>query len=176
MFGLGKGKMSITIQKTNYAPGDTISGNVALTLKKPAKARGLSLCLIGKYKATQSELEMETETLRDDVESKTEELPYPLEPKFERTAVIQNRPFFARGRPSTLGMLPGEEDIRKTVRICGFEQQLDGEKEYVGGRQYHFDIKIRDDTPTDPVKWYLLAKLDIPGGLDISKKVDVTIG
>jgi hypothetical protein len=26
------------------------------------------------------------------------------------------------------------------------------------------------------LKWYLLAKLDIPGGLDISKKVDITIG
>jgi hypothetical protein len=29
---------------------------------------------------------------------------------------------------------------------------------------------------SSPIEWYLLAKLDIPGGLDISKKVDVTIG
>jgi hypothetical protein len=30
--------------------------------------------------------------------------------------------------------------------------------------------------PFQRIKWYLLAKLDIPGGLDISKKVDITIG
>ena len=30
--------------------------------------------------------------------------------------------------------------------------------------------------PLQQTKWYLLAKLDIPGGLDIKKKADVTIG
>jgi len=30
--------------------------------------------------------------------------------------------------------------------------------------------------PFQLIKWYLLAKLDIPGGLDISKKVDIAIG
>ena len=25
-------------------------------------------------------------------------------------------------------------------------------------------------------KWYLLAKLDIPGGLDVNRKTDITIG
>ena len=28
----------------------------------------------------------------------------------------------------------------------------------------------------EQVKWYLLAKLDVPGGLDISKRVDIIIG
>ena len=30
--------------------------------------------------------------------------------------------------------------------------------------------------PFQRIKWYLLAKLDIPGGLDISKRVDIIIG
>ena len=46
MFG-SKGKIDITIQKSNYVPGDTISGNVALTLKKPVKAKEVSISLIG---------------------------------------------------------------------------------------------------------------------------------
>jgi hypothetical protein len=54
MFGLGKGRIDIAIQKTNYAPGDTISGNVALTLKKPMKAREVSISLIGERKITQT--------------------------------------------------------------------------------------------------------------------------
>ena len=30
--------------------------------------------------------------------------------------------------------------------------------------------------PFRRIKWYLLAKLDVPGGFDVSKKVDITIG
>ena len=90
-------------------------------------------------------------------------------------------------------------------RIYEFKQQLDGEKEYSEGREYHFEMKIPADIlgmgPQTPrgklgqvlkvgqkvaaitgavsrqrLQWYLLAKLDIPGGLDVSKKVDITIG
>ena len=49
----GKGKINIALQRTNYAPGDTISGNAVLALKKPVKARGVSISLIGEYKTTQ---------------------------------------------------------------------------------------------------------------------------
>jgi hypothetical protein len=93
----------------------------------------------------------------------------------------------------------------KIERIYDFKQQLDSEKEYSQGGEYHFEIKIPADIlgmgPQTPegklgqvlkvaqtvatmtgtisrrrLQWYLLAKLDIPGGLDISKKVDITIG
>jgi hypothetical protein len=50
----GKGKINIALQKTHYAPGDIISGNVALTLKKPVKAREVSISLIGEHKTTQT--------------------------------------------------------------------------------------------------------------------------
>jgi hypothetical protein len=158
----GKGKIDIAIQKTHYAPGDTISGNVALTLKKPVKAREVNISLIGEQITT-------------------------------------------RGG----GMMGGGQTSTTTqrMRIYDFKQQLDSEKEYSQGGEYHFEIKIPSDTlnmrpqisevegklgqvlkvaqtaatitgaiPFQRIKWYLLAKLDIPGGLDISKKVDITIG
>jgi len=164
----GKGKINIAIQKTYYAPGDVISGNVALTLKKPVKAREVSISLIGEHKTTQT--------------------------------APQVRGAMGGGGMST-------STTTKTVRIYDFKQQLDSEKEYSQGREYHFDIKIPADTlsmspqisevegklgqvlkvaqtaaamtgaiPFQRIKWYLLAKLDIPGGLDIKKKVDITIG
>jgi hypothetical protein len=168
MFGFGKGKIDIAIQKLNYAPGDTISGNVALTLKKPVKAREVSISLIGEHKITQT-------------------------------------------TPQVGSMMGGGgmsmSTTTKTVRIYDFKQQLDSEKEYSQGREYHFEIKIPGDImgmspqmpgqegklgqvlkvaqtaaamtgaiPFQRIKWYLSAKLDIPGGLDISKKVDITIG
>ncbi len=37
-----KGNIQIAIRKTDYAPGDTISGNLILTLEKPIEARDLS--------------------------------------------------------------------------------------------------------------------------------------
>jgi len=168
MFGFGKGKINIAIQKTHYAPGDIISGNVALTLKKPVKAREVSIFLIGEHKSTQTTPQV--------------------------------------GGPMGSGGM-SMSTTTKTVRIYDFKQQLDGEKDYTQGQEYHFEIKIPPDTlnmrpqisevegklgqvlkvaqtaatitgaiPFQLIKWYLLAKLDIPGGLDISKKVDIAIG
>ena len=149
----GKGKIDIAIPKTSFAPGDKISGNVVLTLKKPVKARESSISLIG-----------------------------------EQT--------------TTKGSIIGTEQSKNTQRIYDFKHRLDGEKEYDKEARYDFEIKLPADIlsrqPQMPQvsgalgqglkiaqaitgmgvwsNWYLLAKLDIPGGMDISKKVQVTIG
>ena len=89
------------------------------------------------------------------------------------------------------------------MRVYDFKQLIDGEGEYTEKREYHFEIRIPPDiartpkpegevhraskiaqavaavtdlTRPSPIKWYLLAKLDIPRGLDIGKKVEITIG
>ena len=171
MFGFGKGKIDITIQRTNYAPGDTISGNVALTLKKPVNAKEVSISLIGE----------------------------------EITTGGGGKVGWGGGRTSGGVSTMGGGGSTKIERIYDFKQQLDSEKEYSQGGEYHFEIKIPADIlgmgPQTPegklgqvlkvaqtvatftgaisrqrLQWYLLAKLDIPGGLDISKKVDITIG
>jgi hypothetical protein len=171
VFGLDKGKINITIQKTNYAPGDTISGTVALTLKKPVKAKEVSISLVGE----------------------------------EVTTGGGGKVGWGGGRTSGGVGTMGGGGSTKIERIYDFKQQLDSEKEYSQGGEYHFEIKIPADIlgmgPQMPegalgqvlkvgqtvaaitgaisrqrLQWYLLAKLDIPGGLDISKKVDITIG
>jgi hypothetical protein len=139
-----KGKINIAIQKTSYVPGDIISGNVALTLKKPVKAREVSISLIGE----------------------------------EITTGGGGTVCRGGGRTSsgvgTMGCGAGSTRIE---RIYDFKQQLDGEKEYTQGREYRFEIKIPADIPVARhLRWYLSAKLDIPGALDINKKVDITIG
>ena len=173
MFGFDKGRINITIQKTNYAPGDTISGNAALTLKKPVKAKEVSISLIGE----------------------------------EVTTGGGGTIGWGGGRTSSsgAGMMGGGAGSTRIERIYDFKQQLDSEREYSEGREYHFEMKIPADilggAPQMPegklgevlkvgqtiaaitgaishhrLQWYLLAKLDIPGGLDISRKADVTIG
>ena len=152
----GRDKIDIRLERTNYAPGDTVSGNVTLTLKRPVRARELTISLIGEYKVTGT--------------------PGHTEPGSNSPYVPQIVHGTSRWTKAGIppGPSPSQAIVRGKVRICDFKQQLDGEGEYGRGRQYHFDIKIRTAIPTSP-KWYLLAELDIPGGLDISKKVKLTI-
>jgi hypothetical protein len=167
MFG-SKGKIDITIQKTNYAPADLISGNVVLGLRAPVKAREVSISLIGEQWVVS---------------------------RYEESS-----------RGISLGGIGGGKSTstnKQKKRIYDFKQLLDGEREYTGEREYRFEIKIPLDIPqmpkpegetgraskiaqavaavtdltrSSPIKWYLLAKLDIPRGLDISKKLEITIG
>jgi len=39
MFGFGKGKVEIQLNKFNFAPGEVIEGTMIITLKKPVKGR-----------------------------------------------------------------------------------------------------------------------------------------
>jgi hypothetical protein len=148
MFGrrLSKGKIDIAIQKFGYAPGDTISGNVTLTLKKPVKAREVSISLIGEAWVTRTK--------------------------------------------ESIGIMDLSFETEKSaarVRIYEFKLPLDGEKEYREEREYHFEIKTPADiqgmrpqttgeTQFSPTTWYLLAKLETPRGLNISKNVEVAVG
>jgi len=177
MFG-SKGKMNVTIAKTNYAPGDIISGNVALTLKKPVNAREISVSLIGEQITTGG----------------------------GGTVGLGGGRTWGTGSTRSWGMgTSGRAEEPSIARVYEFKQQLDGEREYSEGREYHFEMKIPADilgtgpqmpegalgqvvkvgqtiaaitgaTPRRRLQWYLLAKLDVPGGLDISKKIDITIG
>ena len=102
-------------------------------------------------------------------------------------------------------MTGGGAGSTRIERIYDFKQQLDSEREHSEGREYQFEINIPADilgvgpqmpegalgqvlkvvqtvatvtgaTARKRLKWYLSAKVDIPGGLDISRKVDITIG
>jgi hypothetical protein len=178
MFG-SKGRIDIAIQKSNYVPGDTISGNVALVLKKPANAREMSISLIGEQMMTNTQDITRKGLIMGDGAMRAGAMRPMMRSRSSR-----------RGWGSE-GMMIGTRSEKSTttdrVRVYDFKQQLDGEKEYSQGREYHFEMKIPPDivstgpqatgaTQSYPVKWYLLAKLDIPGGLDVSKKVDITIG
>ena len=157
---LGKGKMRISLPKTHYLPGDIISGDIKFELKKPVQAREVSVSLIGEQRTSRSE-----------------------------------------GIRIGSGSM-GRSRTAHSERIYDFKQELDGEKEYSGGGEYHSEIKIPADIlapqpegalgtgikivetaatiagviPHQRTKWYLSAKFDIPGGMDISKKADITIG
>jgi hypothetical protein len=176
MFG-SKGKIDIVIQKYNYAPGDNISGNVALLLRKPVNAREMSISLVGEQLITNTQDIRRKGLIMDDEEMSGSRMGSMMGSSSRRWG--------------SEGMMIGTRREKSTttdrVRVYNFKQQLDSEKEYSQGQEYYFfEIKIPKDilgtrpevtslAPSYPIKWYLLAKLDIPGRPDISRKVDITI-
>jgi hypothetical protein len=164
----GKGKINIAIQKGHYAPGDIISGNVALTLKKPVKAREVSISLIGEHKSTQTAPQfggpmggggMSASTTTKTV--RIYDFKQQLDSEKEYSQGGEYR-FEIKIPADTLSMRPlmpeQEGKLGQVLKVAQTAATMTGA------------------IPFQRIKWYLLAKLDIPGGLDIKKKVDVTIG
>jgi hypothetical protein len=158
----GKGKINIAIQKSHYAQGDIISGNVALTLKKPVKAREVSISLIGEQITTrgggivgggQTSTTTQRTSIYDFKQQLDSEKEYSQGRKYH---------FEIKIPANTLSMRPQISEVEgKLGQVLKVAQTA---------------ATMTGAIPFQRIKWYLLAKLDIPGGLDISKKADITIG
>jgi hypothetical protein len=161
MFGLGKGAINISIQRVNYVPGDLISGNVSLTVKKPVKARETSISLIGEQKVTRqvrstSGPGMTTQTQTTRI--------------YDFKQQLDGEKEYSQ---------PGEYrfEIKIPTDILSAKTQM---PELTGGLATGLKIAqqlgaMTGAFPSQQTKWYLQAKLDIPGGMDIAKTADITI-
>ena len=164
----GKGKIDVAIQKSHYTPGDIISGDVSLTLKKPVKAREVSISLIGEHKTTQTapqvgspmggggmSMSTTTKTVRiyDFKQQLDGEKEYSQGGEYRFEIKIPADTFSMRPQTSEV-----EGKLGQVLKVAQTAAAMTGA------------------IPFQRIKWYLLAKLDIPGGFDVSKKVDITIG
>ncbi|MBM3175791.1 MAG: hypothetical protein FJZ93_08755 [Chloroflexi bacterium] len=157
----GKGNVQITISGTNYSPGDTISGDVALTLKKPVKATEVSISLIGEQTITRSGImgaggqgSKTTEHIRI----------YDFKQK------LDGEKEYSEGREYRF-------EIKIPADILGMKPQLPEMEGALGQglRMAQTAAAMIGAISSQRTKWYLLAKLDIPGGLDIKEKADIVI-
>lgn len=157
-----KGKINIMISKTSFAPGDTISGDVALTLKKPVKARGVSISLIGEQKNTRvggmmGSKDMSTTTKRIRI--------------YDFKQQLDSEKEYSQG-----GGYHFEMKIPADILSMKPQMPEMGGKLGQGLKMAQAAAAMTGAIPFQQTKWYLLAKLDISGGLDIKKKTDVIIG
>lgn len=147
MFGFGKGKIDIKINKYNFSPGETIEGTITLKLKKPLKAKGVKIRLVGEKKITErrgTSTAYRTINIFDfdqpldgEKEYSTEEISYPFKITIPRNVSDQTMPE---------GMLGNIAKIAQAVSGA-----------------------------SSRIKWYLKAYLDIPMGFDVSKKVQINV-
>ena len=160
----GKGKIEVALQRTSFAPGDSISGKVILKMKKPVTARNVSISLIGEHKTRQVSGGMmggsnsgssSTRTVRiyDFKQELDGEKEYAGDSEYSFEIKVPEDILSAKpGMPQVGGMLG------QGLKIAQSAAAMTGA------------------IPFQQTKWYLLAKLDVPRGLDVRKKADVVIG
>ena len=157
-----KGKIDIEMQRNHYTAGDIIVGRVSLTLKKPVKAKELSISLIGEQTSTQvggmigsGNRSTSTEHTRiyDFKQQIDGEKEYIKESDYGFEIKIPADILSIKPQMPELGGVAGQG-----LKIAQAAAAMTG------------------TIPLQRTKWYLLAKLDISGGLDIKRKADITIG
>jgi len=158
----GKGRINIIIQRTGYAPGDTISGNVTFTSKKPVKARELSISLIGEQQTTQ----VRGMTGSQGTSTSTRRIRI-----YDFKHQLDSEKEYSQGQEYSFEIKIPADILSVRPQIPELEGKL-GQ----GLKLAQAAAAMTGAIPYQRTKWYLLAKLDIPGGLDIRKKADVTIG
>ena len=167
----GKGKINITIQRTEYAPGDIISGDVALTLKKPVNAREVSISLIGERIPLGSwhgsKTKMTTWTRGGGKKTLTETKSSTEIYNFKQP--LDSEKEYSQGREYRF-------EIKIPADILGPKREGTlGQALKVVGVVFAVVAAFTSGEIHLPTKWYLLAKFDIPRGPDIWKKVAVKI-
>jgi hypothetical protein len=148
MFGFGKGKVDVALEKFNFSPGEMIKGKATLELKKIVKARGFKVRLLGERKSRH----FDSKGSHDSVETVydfEEQLDGPKE--YSGTSTYN----FEVKVPSDIASAPNVGGIAGT--LIKSAQMLTG---------------ITPNT----VQWHILVYLDVPLGFDVSKKIQITIG
>lgn len=152
MFGFGKGKIEIKINKFNFSPGETLEGTVTLKLKKPIRAKKLTISLIGERKDTQAY--MSSGSRRSSSSTvRMFDFQQPLDGEKEYSIQPVEYSFKIKIPP---GILSQQAMPKGAIGTAVKAMQL------VSGK-------------ITSIKWYLLADLDIPKGFDVTKKVQINI-
>lgn len=146
MFGFGERKMDLQINKFNFVKGETIEGTIALTVKKPCKARGVFVTLFAEQKVMSSSNTQRIYELKQQLDGEKE---YNTG---ENPAVY---PFKIKIPPKQMtgeGLAQLDPNLAKAASVM----------------QYFVSMQRQ-------IRWYVEAKLDIAFGLDTAKKIQVNI-
>jgi hypothetical protein len=147
--GIGRGKLNIVLNNYNYSPGDTISGQISLELKKQIQSKGIFISLYGEqsqesYDAIKKRTETRTERIF--------EFRQPIDGERSLTPGQPiNYPFMIKIPSNVISKLP-DGVLGNLVKAAQFLSH------------------DRSNT-----KWYLLAHVVTPKSIDMRKTVQINI-
>ncbi|HLC92116.1 MAG TPA: hypothetical protein VJH23_00215 [archaeon] len=148
MFGIGAGKIELTLAATNYQAGDTINGNARLTINSPIKARGVIATFWGERQST---------SIRGGKSSSSKQILFKVEKildgekEYQKTSEPLNYDFALQIPPNALHKIDAGNDM--------MGRAFDVLQQFAQGN----------------TRFYVEAKLDVPFGIDVSKKIEVFI-
>ena len=151
----GPDKITVSLNKYQYKPGDVIKGSVGLNLRKPTRARKLVVSLLGKVRTTHrdSKGNMTTEDIT------IYDFTIPLDG--ENYYLSEMYPFEIKIQSNILQMHSSSQQIQQLLQEkLGRVGAILG-KMAVGGQ--------------GPVRWMVHAQLDIPMKFDVQKSQDIII-
>ncbi len=152
VFGFFEGGITLTLNKTNFAFGETAEGKLSLKLKKDKNARELRVRITAVKKTTQYGTNARGGASRSDQEQVL----------FQNAVTVDGEKLYSP---------PGADyDFKIQVpQKSALPPELGGNLgtalkavQFLGGR-------------SSQIKWYIEATLDIPGGRDIGKKVQISV-
>jgi hypothetical protein len=152
MFGFGKGKVIITLEKYQYTAGETIKGTATLKLKKPVEAKELTIRLLGEKKT--KKVSVSSKGAKSS--SKTVafyDFSYPLDG--EKTYVNEKElsyPFEIKIPKNLFDKKEMNPTMERVMNVMSM---------FAGGKSQ--------------IKWHIIANLDVPWKIDVSEKVQITI-
>lgn len=143
----GGEKITLTLEKYNFKPGDMIKGNIKLNLKKPIKARKMEVSFIGTRKEQHRDSRGRTQTRSVKVFDFTQPLGSEKEYQNENFDFEIKVPsdIIQQTRTSHEGELDG--NLGKVVALGS---ALAGKRVY-------------------PIEWMIKAQLDVPMKFDVKK-------
>ena len=150
MFGFFKGKITLTLEKYQFAPGEEMKGHIVLELKKSVQASGLVVQLVGTRR-------MVMNNDRNNIRHETIfDFSMPIDGAKEYPAGQALNYDFSLKIPDTiLQNILG--DTTAQIGITG-----------AGG------IRLGASFSSQRVDWQVIVRLDSPG-FDITRKVQVSI-
>jgi hypothetical protein len=162
VFGLGAGKMTISLDKSNYSFGETIKGTAFLDLKQSINARGVKLKFWGeeitKYYGSNSNVSVGSARLGS------------------RTKNFGNRNETRKVNEVLIDLEQGEKDY--SSKEYEFELKIPQyflpEAKGASLNLGPLSLKAGNSRNTT-IKWFLEISLDIPKGFDVSKKIQLNI-
>jgi hypothetical protein len=149
----GKEKITLTLEKYDYKPGDKIKGTVKLNLKKPTKARKLEVSFIGTKTDKQTGMVIGP-TASSNTQTRTIKV-------YDFTLPLDGEKNYQEEEYSFEIKIP--EDILQTA------QKLDGKiGTAITALRTLSGVYSRVD-------WYVKSELDVPMGLDVKKSQKIVL-
>jgi len=151
----GPDKITVTLDKLQYKPGDIIKGSVGLNLRKPVRARKLTVALLGKVRTTHcnSKGQMQTEDVV------VYDFTIPLDAENDYLSELYR--FEIKIQPDILQMHSSAQQIQQLL------QQKLGTVGTILGKMA--------TAGQGPVRWMVHAQLDVPLKIDVKKSQDIVI-